>query len=96
MNNIIFLLLFCLITNYIYAQDFNSYINIDKKDEDKQYIRKLWEKDLGIDIWKPYFLLEQFEDWITNKFKLKIFNMTGKLELSKIPKTINYRFKRKI
>ncbi len=56
---------------------FNALYNKPKVDERAQ-IRAEWTKTIGFDVWKPYFLFKEIEDWFKERFSIKIFGLKGK------------------
>jgi len=45
---------------------------------EKKTIRAQWEQTFGIDVWVPYYKAKEIEDRISDKFKVKIFKLSGK------------------
>ncbi|MFH0826806.1 MAG: hypothetical protein V1923_02830 [Candidatus Omnitrophota bacterium] len=54
-----------------------------KKKEEKEIIREAWKEWLGVDIWYPYFKAKEIEDWIKDRFRVKIFRFKGRLKFEK-------------
>ncbi len=64
------------------------------KVEEKKKIRKEWEKTIGVDVWYPYFKAKEVEDWVRDRFSVRIFNMKGrpKFERDRISYTFSSKF----
>lgn len=59
--------------------------------EDKEILRQEWQKDLGIDIFYPYFKAKEIEDLVSEKASVKIFSIKGRPKFS--DDQIKYIFK---
>lgn len=62
-----------------------------RKNEEKRIIREAWEEWLGVDIWYPYFKAKEIEDWISDRFKVRIFRFRGRLKFEKERVTYTFR-----
>lgn len=61
--------------------------------EEKRILREKWEEWLGIDIFLPYYKAKEVEKWVTDKTKVKIFNLRGRLKFEN--KQLRYTFNMK-
>lgn len=61
-------------------------------DVQAQKIRSDWESALGIDIWQPYYMFQDFENMLRNHLKIKLGPFTGKPYFNYKEKSIEYRF----
>ncbi|KPK98157.1 MAG: hypothetical protein AMJ95_05440 [Omnitrophica WOR_2 bacterium SM23_72] len=64
-----------------------------KKREEKKIIREAWKEWLGVDIWYPYFKAKEIEDWIKDRFRVKIFRFKGRLQFEKERLTYTFRMR---
>ncbi|MDP1852920.1 MAG: hypothetical protein Q8L26_01745 [Candidatus Omnitrophota bacterium] len=48
--------------------------------EDKKKLREKWEELTGVDVFYPYFKAKEIEDWVSEKFKVRLFNMKGRMK----------------
>ena len=62
-----------------------------KKNEEKKIVREAWEEWLGLDIWYPYFKAKEIEDWLCDRFKLRIFRFRGRMKFEN--ERLTYTFK---
>jgi len=62
-----------------------------RKNEEKRFIREAWEEWLGVDIWYPYFKAKEIEDWICDRFKVRIFRFKGRLKFEKEGATYSFK-----
>jgi len=81
------------------SMSFNDWLNkkhcnfsIDKKDG-QESLREEWHQTLGIDIFFPYFKVEEIKNKIEDKFHVRFFKMRGKLSLQK--EEVKYTFRLK-
>ena len=65
--------------------------NIEKREE-KKILRQKWEELTGVDIFYPYFKAKEIENWVSEKFKVKLFKMQGRLKLSGENNQVRYAF----
>lgn len=56
---------------------FNALYNKHKIDE-KEAIRSEWKKAFGVDVWYPYYKAKEVEDWVRERFSVKVFGIKGK------------------
>lgn len=61
---------------------FNTLYNKPEMDE-KKMIRESWKKAFGIDVWYPYYKYKEVEDWVKERFSVKVFKLKGKPEFTK-------------
>lgn len=54
-----------------------AFLNPPKVDEEK-LIRQQWKEFFGMDVWYPYYKAKEIEDWVKEKFKVKIWKFKGK------------------
>ncbi len=62
-----------------------------RRNEEKRIIREAWEEWLGVDIWYPYFKAKEIEDWICDRFRVRIFRFKGRMRFEK--ERITYTFR---
>ena len=60
---------------------------------EKKKIRASWKKTIGVDVWYPYYKTKDIEDWIKERFSVKVFGLKGKPQFEK--NQIIYVFKSK-
>ncbi len=53
-----------------------------EKKEEKKILRAKWKTVFGVDLFYPYYKAKEIEDWITDRFKIKFFKMSGKPKLA--------------
>jgi len=77
--------------NYVYAKSEEA---IAEKRDEKKILRGRWKAWLGIDIFYPYYKAQEIEDWVSDRFKVKIFKMQGrpKLEDNQFKYTFKIKF----
>lgn len=63
-------------------------INTEKEEEK---LRGEWQSVLGLDIFYPYYMAKEIEDWVKDKGSLAIFQLRGRPEFSK--NQVRYIFK---
>lgn len=56
-------------------------------------IRIEWEETTGYDIWCPYFLFLNIENYIKNHLKISLWRLKGGPEFNYKQKQVIYRFK---
>jgi len=56
---------------------FNALYNKRKVDEKKR-LRLAWKEAFKVDVWYPYYKVKEAEDWIKEKFSVRIFKFKGK------------------
>ena len=56
----------------------NSNINQAEERDEKKILREKWKELLQIDIFYPYFKAKEVEDWVSGKFKCKVFKIKGR------------------
>jgi hypothetical protein len=61
-------------------------------DIEAQQIRKDWHDTLGVDIWQPYYLLQDFENMLRNHLRVKFGPFIGRPYFNYKIKAIEYRF----
>jgi len=84
---VLFLLLF---VQTGYAYNFKEYINsVSVSKEDKEGIRQEWKEAIGIDIWQPYFNIDNF---LAKKTRLTVWKFNGRLIIDE-KKDLLYIFK---
>jgi hypothetical protein len=57
--------------------------------EDKKEIRREWKEVIGLDIWEPYFNIDNF---LAKKTRLKIWKLNGRMIIDE-KKDLLYIFK---
>ena len=72
---------------------FNMLYNKAKVDE-KRMLREAWKRTFGIDVWYPYYKAKEIEDWVKERFSVKIFGLKGKPKFER--DHILYIFKKKL
>jgi len=88
---ILIILLCLLFINPCYALTFKEYINSSvKKEQSKEEIKEEWKQILGVDVWDPYFRVDEF---ISKKTTIQIGKFKGKL--FREGKNLKYIFKYK-
>jgi hypothetical protein len=67
--------------------------SIEENDE-KILLREQWERNLGMDIFYPYFKAEELESKVKEKTSVKIFKVRGKAEFksNEAKYTFNIKF----
>lgn len=48
--------------------------------DDKKKLREKWEELTGVDVFYPYFKAQEIEDWVKEKFRVRVFNMKGRMK----------------
>jgi hypothetical protein len=71
---------------------FNALYNKRKLDE-KKLIRMAWKKVFGLDVWYPYYKAKEIEDWVKERFSLRIHGFKGRPKFEN--DQILYVFKKK-
>jgi hypothetical protein len=61
-------------------------------DQQVQDIRKDWHDTLGIDVWRPYYMLQDFENMLRNHLRIKLGPFVGRPYFNYSRKEIEYRF----
>lgn len=61
-------------------------------DQQAKQIRQEWQDTLGIDVWQPYYMLQDFENTLRNKLRFKLGPFVGKPYFNYKEKQIEYRF----
>lgn len=69
-----------------------AYAETIEKNDEKKKLREKWEELTGVDVFYPYFKAKEIEDWVSEKFKVKIFKIRGRLKLSEADNQIKYVF----
>lgn len=63
-----------------------------EKNEEKKKLREKWEELTGVDVFYPYFKAKEIENWVSDKVKIKVFKMRGRLKLSGENNQVRYTF----
>ena len=69
-----------------------AFLNPPKVDEEK-LIRQQWREFFGMDVWYPYYKAKEIEDWVKEKFRIKIWKFKGKPRFRR--DRVDYIFKMK-
>ena len=61
-------------------------------DRESEQIRRDWHEALGVDIWRPYYMLQDFENMLRNHLRIKLGPFIGRPYFNYKLKEIEYRF----
>ena len=67
----------CSFSDWVNAQPDNKPVN---DAAEKMLIREQWERNIGIDIFYPYFKAKEVEKKVSEKASIRIFKVRGKPE----------------